>query len=164
MALPTLNTFTPNTTIESGKVNENFTNLRNRTDITSSTDHITLTAGTSKLVRITVLRQDNTTNTYTANSVILTGWGYFRGTGATYASEAVTFGITFSERPVVVGVNSGWKSSDPAHNGDASSILLGSVGATQSSTTGFTATYSQPHTFDSYVRIVHSWIAVGQLN
>ena len=165
MALPTLNTFTANTKIESSKVNENFTNLRNRTEVSSSTDHIVITAGTSKLVKITVLRQDDTTNTYTANSVILTGWGFIAGTGATFVSEAVTFGITFSERPIVVCCASGFKSgSDPTHNGDSgTSILTGGSSGYQTSTTGSTFGYNQVATFDSAVRIMYSWIAIGAL-
>jgi hypothetical protein len=164
MALPTLNTFTANTKIESSKVNENFTNLRNITEVSSSTDHIVITAGTSKLVKITVLRQDNTTDTYTANSVILTGWGFVAGSGTANATETVTFGITFGERPVVVGSTAGYKvSSDPSHIGDTGGNAVGTTTLGATATTGLTMYYSQGNPFDSTVRVLYSWIAVGAL-
>lgn len=173
MALPTLNTFTANTKIESSKVNGNFTNLRNRTEVSSSTDHIVITAGTSKLVKITVLRQDDTTNTYTANSVILTGWGFKAGDDATrYVSETVTFGITFSERPIVVVAAGGTKiNSDPTHVGDGANLAVTyKANGYAMATTGFTALIStssydgsDPGVFGSTARYLYDWIAIGAL-
>lgn len=67
------------------------------------TDHITLAAGASKLVKTTVLRQDDTTNAYqSGNSVVLTGWGVLTPGAANGASETVTFGVTFTQRPIVL--------------------------------------------------------------
>ncbi len=66
-------------------------------------DHITLTPGTNKLVKISVLRQDNTTNTYSNSSVVLTGWGFFVGDGASSYTKTISFGITFSgSEPIVL--------------------------------------------------------------
>jgi len=173
MALPTLNTFTANTKIESSKVNENFTNLRNRTEVSSSTDHIVITAGTSKLVKITVLRQDNTTDTYTANSVILTGWGFIAGDDAgAIVTETVTFGITFSEIPVAIGSSIGFKaSSDPSNIGDVggpAGTFRGSVGSiTVSQLTASIRRVSEngadPGVLPSATRFLYAWIAVGSL-
>jgi hypothetical protein len=168
MALPTLNTFTANTKIESSKVNENFTNLRNRTEVSSSTDHIVITAGTSKLVKITVLRQDDTTNTYTANSVILTGWGFALGHGgaARTAADTITFGITFSQVPIIVAVACGYKDgSDPSSitdfgvwdkpNATVHDLAVGSAQVTQGACDQVTIVNTR--------RVGYTWIAVGSL-
>lgn len=69
---------------------------------TPSANHLVLTPGTNKLVKIAVLRQDITSNTYANNSVILTGWTYVQGDTNTYRSKAITFGITFAAAPVVL--------------------------------------------------------------
>ena len=173
MALPTLNTFTANTKIESSKVNENFTNLRNRTEVSSSTDHIVITAGTSKLVKITVLRQDNTTDTYTANTVILTGWGWILPSGSgQYENEAITYGITFSERPVVLASNVGYKEgSNPSHIGDTGGYIANAdFEAYGSATTGFSVGLAgrsvdggSPGNLVSTRRYMYGWIAIGAL-
>ena len=61
MALPSLNTFSPNTQIQSALVNTNFTNLRNRTDIapvdieTTVTETDTVTGITNTWVDVTNL-------------------------------------------------------------------------------------------------------------
>lgn len=172
MALPTLNSFTANTKIESAKVNENFTNLRNRTDLSSSTDHITLTAGTSKLVRITVLRQDNTTDTYTANSVILTGWGYIQGNNSTrYLSEAVTFGITFSQVPVVTCTHAGaYTGGAPTSLGQLAEERYSQAGTYTVAVGSFYASLlrnsfdgADPGVFANTYYYGYCWTAVGSL-
>lgn len=70
----------------------------------NSAEHLRLVAGTNKLVKTTVLRQDNTTNTYqSGNTVILTGWGFIRSlNGTTYLTKTVTFGVTFAAAPIVL--------------------------------------------------------------
>jgi len=66
-------------------------------------DHITITPGSSKLVRTAVLRQDITSNAYVNNSGVLTGWNYlFVAGGASVGTAGVTFGGTFSSAPIVV--------------------------------------------------------------
>lgn len=69
-----------------------------------SANHIVITPGASKLVKIAVLEQDITANNYRNNAVILTGWGY-KDLGASPAAGGnitITWGITFATAPVVV--------------------------------------------------------------
>lgn len=83
---------------------------------TGTADHITLTPGTSKLVKLASLRHDNTTDTYKNNTVILTGWGFTVGDNSNpvTVSKTITLGVTFSEVPVVIVTAIGYKdSSDP---------------------------------------------------
>lgn len=49
-----------------------------------------------------VLRQDDTTNTYKQTSITLSGWGVMTVGASNLASETVTFGRTFAQRPIVV--------------------------------------------------------------
>lgn len=84
-------------------------------------DHVIITPGTSKLLKIPVLRQDDTVNTYANGSVILTGWGYIQGDGSINLEEAVTFGVTFSATPVVIVGPTGYVSSAPSVIGNFNS-------------------------------------------
>lgn len=63
--------------------------------------HIVLTPEASKLVKIAVLRQNFTTDAYSNNQVVLTGYSYGNG-GGTTVNLSVTFGITFASAPIVV--------------------------------------------------------------
>lgn len=143
----------------------------------TNTDHITITPGTSKLVKLAVLRQDDTTDTYKNNSVILTGWGWILGDGTSTPNvEAVTFGITFSEIPIVVSSVVGQKNgSHPSNIGDSiavsSSANMFIVGNYGLATTGFNLTFGKVSVdgnavsaLANTVRYMYSWIAIGQLN
>jgi hypothetical protein len=71
-------------------------------DNLKSGGHVVLDPDPDKLVKLAVLRQDNTTNSYLDNQVILTGWGVKQGTGPDQMEESVSFGVTFAEPPIVV--------------------------------------------------------------
>lgn len=129
--------------------------------------HIDLRAGTNKLVKITVLRQDDTSNTYKTKSVILTGWGVAVVGAATQKFEAVTFGITFDQRPIVVGCYGGDSAVDSTTYGDGGNNVHGAVTfkATSILTTGFTMWV---HTaggasWGAGDTVFYQWIAIGEL-
>lgn len=64
--------------------------------------HIQIIGKGNGLTKVSVLRQNNTTNSYKHNSVMLTGWGVGVPGAATNLSETVSFGITFAAIPIVV--------------------------------------------------------------
>lgn len=65
-------------------------------------EHITLTPGTAKLVRIQTIRQDITTNTYQPKTIIQYGWNYIQGDGSnSRLSKDITFPVPFQSPPVV---------------------------------------------------------------
>lgn len=69
----------------------------------TNTDHIVLTPGTSKLVKVAVLRQNRTTDAYNNDSVVLTGYNYMAGEGnQPQVGVITTYGITFSAEPIVL--------------------------------------------------------------
>lgn len=70
----------------------------------TNTDHITITPGTSKLVKTAVLEQaTGGTNTYRNNMIMLTGFkSDVVASGTDNKTGTVTFGVTFSTAPVVV--------------------------------------------------------------
>lgn len=70
-------------------------------------DHTIVNAGTSKLVKIKVLRQVDTTDTYTEDTVFLTGFGVILQTATRTKAETVNYGITFSEVPVPLITSNG---------------------------------------------------------
>lgn len=73
--------------------------------INSTANHIAITPGTNKLVKIAALRRDDTTDSYVNNVVFLTGRKPVTLTsGASQADVSVSFGVTFSSAPVVMAV------------------------------------------------------------
>lgn len=70
--------------------------------------NIALTPKGNGLVKSAALRQDDTTNTYQkGNTVTLTGWGVITATATPNLTETVTFGLTFTQRPIVIAVSGG---------------------------------------------------------
>lgn len=155
-------------------VNENLIKVDASDNIQVGEDnvggHTVINAGTSKLVKLKVLRQDDTSDTYAKDQVVLTGWGWKLGNGTIDMYEAVTFGITFSERPVVVITTLGVKNSDPAHIGDTywngyGNDMVWNIAPTDIATTGFNAVMRKEYgqTFNASYRYMYSWIAIGTL-
>jgi len=133
--------------------------------------HIPITPDENGLVKLAVMRQDRTTDVYSNNQVILTGYGYMAGTGGTFLSDSVTFGITFATAPIVVVTNAGYQAV-------AGTTYAGTTddGATSSkvynvSTTGFdmrtwrvaVGGYDTTGTFASGTNFFYTWIAIGTL-
>lgn len=139
--------------------------------ISTNTGHIVLTPGTSKLVKISVLRQDDTTNTYKNNSIILGGWGYCLQSSGTsnVTSKTVTFGITFAAAPIVVASPVGIKyTTAPTAIGDLSTQVVGDsliVGFSADSVTTTTFRMSGKANGNAGVDTYRgfSWIAMGEL-
>jgi len=135
--------------------------------------HITLTPGTSKLVKITILRQDDTTDAYKNSSIILTGWGTEACPAATTDSEAVTFGITFDAAPVVIVGDPGAKNGTAPASIDEFNLTAAKIKISSQSisTTGFTAFATMvsidgdaPGNMSNYAtNWGYTWIAIGEL-
>lgn len=155
---------------------------------TPDAGHFTITPGTGKLVKVSLLRQNRSgsgtlgdegtvSNSFHNNAIILTGWGY--ATNAAIASgfvfsRPVTFGLTFATAPVIVTNALGWTNSGVS-GGDNG---LGSFGngldtdksfftnAVSCGVTGFIMTGVKHNTVtflggNSWWGF--SWIAIGQL-
>lgn len=171
MALPTITSFTANTTISSSEMNTNLSNLKERSDIApTETDHITLTPGTSKLVRGAVLRQDNTTDTYSNSQVILTGWRHIQHNGASNATASVTFGVTFATTPIVVVSFAGYKATTGAGStlndyvyDNAGNAKVGAI-STTGMTVGFFHEDGTSGLGGGTSGLAISWIAIGTLS
>ena len=133
-------------------------------------DNIVLTPGPNKLVKIAVLRQDITSNSYKNNSVILTGWTYKIGGNAIgLIFDNITYGITFADRPVVVTNPLGRKASAPTHIGDIDQGIDGheiwSSGCWIQNVTTL-ALQGRKETGAVFTNTLYwmiSWIAIGQL-
>lgn len=135
----------------------------------NSNDHTVINAGTSKLVKIKVLRQDIASDSYEENTVFLTGWDFNIGSGASDAiQEATTFGITFSQAPIVLISALGYKvGSDPTGIDDITARHGEGITATDTiTTTGFNANYYDAvgSNLSTNSRFSWAWIAVGELN
>jgi len=133
--------------------------------------HTIINAGTSKLVKIKVLRQDDTTNSYEENTVLLSGWGFKVGDGAlSYYTESVTFGITFSQEPIPLISSAGFyeAGSPPTSLGDFNSTHktsgLWAASTEDVTTTGFTAAYRIYTAIPSNQYNAYTWLAIGELN
>jgi len=134
---------------------------------TTATDHITITPGTSKLVKTAVLRQDNTTDSYKNDQVILTGWGMLNGDAVPNISETVSFGVTFTSVPIVLissaGAATDASSPDTLDDFTTAATQVGwstiSIG-----TTSFTARGDRySGNFSLSYQWAYTWIAIGTL-
>lgn len=154
--------------IPDGNLDMGGNNIRNVGEIANS-DHLRLTPGANRLVKTAVLRQDNTTNVYKSNQVVLTGWGWIVANDTEEVSESVNFGLTFSEKPVVVASAMGYRDDrDPGDIGDVQyawgklNAVAGNIG-----NAGFIVTINRndgQSLGGSNRRLMYSWIAIGTLN
>lgn len=132
-----------------------------------SADHLALIAGSSKLVKTTVLRQDNTTNSYqSGNTVILTGYGVITAGAVAVVTEAITFGVTFAQAPIVVATFGGDDTAGSSTYGQGGAERKNAaINAHTVTTTGFTARiYSIDGTsWTSGDTVFYQWIAIGEL-
>jgi len=161
---------------DSGGTNREILNLDANDDIIvggggTTNDHVVLKPGNAELVKMQVLRQDDTSDSYVANQVILTGWGFFTTSGSNKReSGAVSFGITFDSAPVVVTGSLGYKATDPTAIGDFAAIAgnIGDIGITLHgygvTTSGFSVQIirESANMTDGW-RIGYSWTAIGTL-
>lgn len=145
-----------------GDLDVNGNNITN-----SSADHIAITAGTNKLVKMSMLRQDNTSNTYSNNQVILTGWGAIAGAASNALNESVSFGVTFSSAPIVLISAAGTDTTPSATAiGDFTAAQAHMMVTVNISTTGFTA-YSFKDNGGNHTvgrDYGYTWIAIGTLS
>ena len=181
MALPTIISFTPSTTISSADVNANFAALRNRSEMSgagdktiSSTDgHILLDAGTSKVVKLTVFRVDNGSGTYQTRTVLIPGWNFKLGDATSEMEETISIGQTLDNANYITiasryGTITG---SDPVNISDLTSADPGgastdthaiSVGA--QSTTQFTVNLKRSAgTFGATTRPTYGYLVIGKI-
>lgn len=134
--------------------------------ISSPTD-LLLKANGSGLVRTTVLRQDDTTNTYQiGNTVILTGWGVMQG-ASNQLTETITFGKTFAQRPIVVAVWGGDSVSNATSYGSGgnNSKGLATCKAEVITTTGFDIRIRTVDgtSWGATDAVFYQWFAIGEL-
>lgn len=130
-------------------------------------NHVALSAGASKLVKTTVLRQDDTSNTYqSGNTVTLTGWGVLVPGATASANETVTFGVTFAQRPIVILVAGGDNISGTLTYGagTAARKFFGTE-AISVTTTNFVA---QVRSYDGTSwtagdSVFYHWMAIGEI-
>lgn len=118
------------------------------------------------LTKISVLRQDDTTNSYHHNSVQLTGWGVITGTSGTVSyNETVTFGITFAAKPIVVACAGGdCLTATGAAYGNGGSVISAdwTCKACLVTTTNF-AIFLHTSAFSANGFIFYQWMATGEL-
>lgn len=123
-------------------------------------------------VKIKVLQQDSTTDSYKANTVVLTGWTKKTGDlTLSMSGNAVAYGITFDSLPIVVACYAGGKASpatDISATGPQGWI---SMELSAMSETGFTPYYTRNRksdnttsgVFSNTVDYITTWIAIGVL-
>lgn len=147
--------------------NSAFSDNLTATKITAkSAQHLQLVPGTSKLVKSTVLRQDNTTNAYqSGNTVTLTGWGYIVPGAANTGVETVTFGVTFTQAPIVI-VSGGGDATSATTYGSGAATVKGMFAIAESiNTTGFNARVrsSDATSWSAGNTVFYQWIAIGEI-
>ncbi len=171
---PTYNYLLAVVTVANGAVsitNSNITDKRNRNDLVSldsNGNSSVVPAKPNKLVKTSVLRQNNTTNTYqSGNTVMLTGYGVGVPGAAAFLSEAVTFGITFAAAPIVTisygGDDTGASTTYGAGGNERKTYVVATAHTV--TTTGFTARVSttDASSWTAGDTVFYQWIAIGEI-
>lgn len=137
---------------------------------TGTADHITLTPGASKLVRVAAITNTSGTSAYTNNIVFLRGWNRSGPTGGgggdTGSSGSVSYGVTLTSPafPVVsIGPSGTSATIDPTSgNVDNYKTTINVITAT---TTGFSYTIAlgDGGTLGANKYYVTNWQAIGVL-
>jgi hypothetical protein len=132
-------------------------------DNLKSGGHVVLDPDPGKLVKLAALRQDNTTDNYLDNQVILTGWGVKQGDSADQMEESVSFGVTFAEPPIVL-VNFAGRSTSSDFTTPKSSDWVSQY-AYKISTSGFTWRSHKLNGVghDTGYYFFYTWVAIGTL-
>jgi len=132
-----------------------------------SGQHLVLAPGTSKLVKTTVLRQDDTTNTYqSGNTVILTGWGVITPGVTNIATETVTFGVTFTARPIVTLTFGGDAASATTYGSGSTNVKALVVSQASGITTGQFTAYLRTSDGTNWAAgntVFYQWTAIGEI-
>lgn len=133
--------------------------------------HASIKGKGNGLVKISVLRQDITTNAYKHNTVILSGWNHMlQSSGSSnVSSKTVTFGITFAAAPIVIPGLIGIKyTTAPAAIGDLTTQYVGDgllmgwgVDSITTTTFRISGKMSANAGADTYRGV--GWIAIGEL-
>ena len=107
--------------------------------------------------------QSNTTNSQQSGLKIQSGWGFVTGTGGVFATKSITFPVAFSSTPtLVLCTTAGFKSgSDPTSQADVGGPLGGSTSSSAPTSTTVDVRYTQGSSFNSTVRVLYTWIAIG---
>lgn len=119
------------------------------------------------LTKVSFLRQDDTTNSYKHNSVVLTGWGIYAQGAAANKSETVTFGITFAQRPIVLATYGGDNANVATTYGSGGNNSKGPV-CCKAHTIATGSFIAQIHTADGTSwgatdNTFYQWAAFGEL-
>jgi hypothetical protein len=127
--------------------------------------HIVLSPDANKLVKLAVLRQDNTSNDYESNQVMLMGWGSITGNNTASLTENINFGITFSNTPIVIANFVGYHVIGGGYPPGWDNVYGVTANAQHPTTTGFKLTlYSTEGPFGSSYDWQYTWIAIGTLD
>lgn len=134
--------------------------------------HLALTTKGNGLVKNSVLRQDDTTNTYQhGNTVTLNGYGYIAGSGGSFLSDNISFGITFTSAPVVTVSVAGFNTSSGTTYPPSSATGAACIEVYNIATTGFTVRlgkfpitgFDTGNVFPVGNNYFYTWTAEGQI-
>lgn len=132
--------------------------------------HLDLQGKGNGLVKLAVLRQDDTTNTYPVKTVIHTGYGYIQGDNTINLEKQVSFGVTFAAAPILLVVPIGYRGSTPSgiNSFDGNFANAGNIyaaGFKNESVNGFNVNLrcEVGFTFSNSRYFGYAWIAIGVL-
>jgi hypothetical protein len=112
-------------------------------------------------------QQNDTTNTSQQYQVVRKGWGYQNAIADTgiLVNEAVNFGVTFDQPPIVLLSNAGYLfGADPQNLNQCVNSSSGNFNSSSISTTGFTSTSYNSNSGYTNFRLCYTWIAIGTVS
>lgn len=129
--------------------------------------HVQFIGKGNGLTKVSVLRQDNTSNSYKHNSVLLTGWGIYAQGAASSKVETVTFGITFAQAPITMATYAGDNANVSTSYGSGGNNVKGPVCVktiAQTTTSHDVRVNTADGTsWGATDNVFYTWMAVGEL-
>jgi hypothetical protein len=131
-------------------------------------DHITLTPGASKLVRIAVYANTQGTGAYQNNSIIVCGVNSVVGNSTIEIGGTITYGVTFTATPIILISNAGVSTAQTGTVGGFYFADFGYMWGTNIKNAGTTSVSFDVRcqagsTMDSSHYWFSSWIAIGTI-
>lgn len=119
-----------------------------------------------RLQKISIIRQDNTTNSLKPQSILLAGWGYITINGGTNnGQKTVTLPVTFVAVPIIMCQVVSYSPTVPTGPGSSAGALGpgGITSMSNMSTSSFIVYFYQSANAGSTTYYPYTWIVIGEV-
>lgn len=152
-------------------MNQNYDDIymnlnKTNTNITTANDNISAVSLSSSTLIVSTHTQNDTTDSIVFNQSIRKGWGYIQGNNTDNITKAVTYGMTYDDKPIIIATLLGYKdTSAPTTIDELSTTYTFAAGiiVLTPTVTGFTVSM-EAEGGSSFINSKYygfSWLSIG---